>query len=152
MVSFLLNGKQTEFTGDGKEALLFVLRDDLGLSGTRVGCTEGLCGACHVLIDGRPVPSCETPMWSLESRSVETVESITDNFPNLIGAFVDSQAFQCAYCANGIIVSVAALLRREPRPSLNSVRLALERNLCRCGAHNRIVDAISGLAAAEALT
>ena len=119
--------------------LLDVLRDDLGLKGTRFGCGAGECGACQVLLDGRPVPSCDTPLWAAVGHSVTTVEGLGGA---LRQAFVDEQAAQCGYCSSGMLIAAAALLERQPAPNETQVRAALDGQLCRCGAHNRIVRAV----------
>jgi len=128
--------------------LLDVLRDELGLKGARLGCGANQCGACHVLVDGRSMAACDTPMWSVQGKAVTTVEGLD---ARLRQAFVDEQAAQCGYCSSGMLVAAAALLRSQPRPTEAEVRLALDGHLCRCGAHNRIVRAVlraaGGLAA-----
>lgn len=128
--------------------LLDVLRDELGLKGTRLGCGANQCGACHVLVDGHSMAACDTPMWSVQGKAVTTVEGLD---ARLRQAFVDEQAAQCGYCSSGMLVAAAALLRSQPRPTEAEVRLALDGHLCRCGAHNRIVRAVlraaGGLAA-----
>jgi nicotinate dehydrogenase subunit A len=144
-----VNGKREEVRTEQDTALLYVLRNHLGLKGTRFGCGLGLCGACFVLIDGRPEFSCDTPMWAVEGREVTTVEGLgTAGRPHPVAqAIVDGQAAQCGYCISGIVVAAAALLTANPDPTEDDVRAALDRNLCRCGAHNRIIRAV--LAAAE---
>ena len=128
--------------------LLDVLRDELGLKGARLGCGANQCGACHVLVDGRSMAACDTPLWSVQGKAVTTVEGLD---ARLRQAFVDEQAAQCGYCSSGMLVAAAALLRSQPRPTEAEVRLALDGHLCRCGAHNRIVRAVlraaGGLAA-----
>jgi nicotinate dehydrogenase subunit A len=121
-----------------------VLRNDLDLKGTRFGCGTAQCGACFVLLDGHPVPSCDTPLWSAAGKSVTTVEGLGEagGLHPLQQAFLDEQAAQCGYCTSGVLVSAAALLRRNPSPSEDDVRAALDRNLCRCGSHNRMVRAV----------
>jgi nicotinate dehydrogenase subunit A len=124
--------------------LLDVLRGDLGLSGPRFGCGLGLCGACFVLIDGRARSSCDFPAWAAEGREVITVEGLLDGetLHAVQQAFIDEQAAQCGYCTSGMVVSAVALLRGRRTPSEQEVREALDGNLCRCGAHRRIVDAV----------
>jgi nicotinate dehydrogenase subunit A len=124
--------------------LLDVLRGDLGLSGPRFGCGLGLCGACFVLIDGRARSSCDFPAWAAEGREVTTVEGLLDGetLHAVQQAFIDEQAAQCGYCTSGMVVSAVALLRGRRTPSEQEVREALDGNLCRCGAHRRIVDAV----------
>ncbi|HUY03718.1 MAG TPA: 2Fe-2S iron-sulfur cluster-binding protein, partial [Rhodocyclaceae bacterium] len=123
-----------------------------GLKGSRFGCGANQCGACHVLIDGAAVASCDTPMWAVEGKSVTTVEGLgTPDSPHpLQRALIEEQAAQCGYCSSGVLISAAALLLRCPQPSAEEVRQALERNLCRCGSHNRIVRAVLSAAAERA--
>jgi nicotinate dehydrogenase subunit A len=126
--------------GDPDTPLLDVLRGDLGLVGSRFGCGVGLCGACFVLLDGHPAPACDTPLWSAAGRAVTTVEGLRGH--PLLDAFLAEQAAQCGYCLSGILVSAAALLAREPHPDEAAVKGALDRHLCRCGAHGRMVRAV----------
>jgi nicotinate dehydrogenase subunit A len=144
-----VNGRREEVRTEQDTALLYVLRNHLGLKGTRFGCGLGLCGACFVLIDGRPEYSCDTPMWAVEDREVTTVEGLgTPGRPHPVAqAIVDGQAAQCGYCMSGIVVAAAALLAANPSPTEDDVRAALDRNLCRCGAHNRITRAVLAAAA-----
>jgi nicotinate dehydrogenase subunit A len=140
MISFSLNGAPQEVDVDPDTPLLYVLRNDLGLMGARFGCGVGLCGACFVHVDGVPVPSCDTPVWSLEGKAVVTVEGLR---PHAVQqAFLDEQAAQCGYCVTGIIMTAAALLDRDPHPSAGEVTEALDRHLCRCGAQQRMVRAV----------
>jgi aerobic-type carbon monoxide dehydrogenase small subunit (CoxS/CutS family) len=126
-----------------------VLRDDLGLVGTRFGCGQGLCGACSVRLDGVVVPSCQTPVWQAEGRSVTTVEGLSaGGSPHPVQrAILDRQAAQCGFCISGIVVRAAALLDEEPDADAARVAETLDGHLCRCGTHRRIVDAV--LAARE---
>jgi nicotinate dehydrogenase subunit A len=143
-----VNGAATEVAAAADVPLLYVLRNDLGLKGTRFGCGTAQCGACFVLLDGHPVPSCDTPLWAAAGKDVTTVEGLGGGALHpLQQAFVEEQAAQCGYCTSGVLVSAAALLRKNPRPSGEQVRAALDRNLCRCGSHNRMVRAV--LRAAE---
>lgn len=147
-----VNGSECSVQAEEGTSLLEVLRNALGLKGTRFGCGSGECGACHVLLDGQSVPACDTPVESVQGREVVTVEGFSeDGRPNrLQQAFLDEQAGQCGYCLSGILASATALLAREPHPSEDQVRAALDAHLCRCGAHNRIVRAVlraSGAAA-----
>jgi nicotinate dehydrogenase subunit A len=139
-----VNGVEREIVADPATSLLSVLRGTLGLTATHFGCGANQCGACYVLIDGHAVASCDTPLWAAAGKEITTLEGLgTPEAPHpLQRAFIDEQAMQCGYCISGIIVSAAALLRRNPSPSEAEVREALDRNLCRCGAHNRIVRAI----------
>lgn len=149
MTALRVNGVEHEVDCDPDTPLLSVLRNDLGLMGAKFGCGMGLCGACNVLVDGHPVHSCDTPVWSVAGKEVTTVEGLGDDGrPHpLQEAFVAHQALQCGYCTAGMIVTAAALLEREPDVDEAGVRRALDGNLCRCGAHNRIVRAV--LAAKE---
>ena len=148
-VTFSVNG--VEHSCDTPQAnLLDVLRNELGLIAARFGCGEGLCGACRVLVDGRAMASCDMPLWAVAGRTVVTLEGLgTPERPHALQeAFIAEQAMQCGYCISGIIVSAAELLGRNPDPDEASIRDALDGNLCRCGAHNRIVRAVSRAAAA----
>lgn len=149
MTGFVVNGSPVEVDGDPDTPLLTVLRDDLGLVGTRFGCGQGLCGACFVRLDGAVVPSCQTPIWQAEGCSITTVEGLSaGGTPHPVQrAILDRQAAQCGFCISGIVVRAAALLEEEPDADAGRVAEALDRNLCRCGAHRRIVDAV--LAARE---
>ncbi len=135
----LVNGQACTLHAPAEARLLDVLREDLGLKGTRMGCGANACGACHVLLDGRSVASCDTPIWACEGRAVVTVEGLPEV---LRQAFLDEQAAQCGYCSSGMMASAAALLARNARPTDAQVRTALDGHLCRCGAHNRIVRAV----------
>jgi nicotinate dehydrogenase subunit A len=141
-VALVVNGTRHEIACDPDTPLLYVLRNDLGLVGAKFGCGVGLCGACNVLIDGHPVHSCDTPVWSVAGKQVTTVEGLGGH--PLQETFVDEQALQCGYCTSGMVVTAAALLEREPDVDEDGVRRALDGNLCRCGAHNRIVRAVLG--------
>lgn len=143
-VTLRVNGAETTIVADPAMSLLSVLRGDLGLTGTHFGCGADQCGACNVLIDGQAVASCDTPLWAAAGKDVVTVEGLgTPERPHpLQRAFLAEQAAQCGYCTSGILISAAALLKRNPDPSDAEVRAALDRNLCRCGAHNRIVRAV----------
>lgn len=149
MTTFEVNGARVEVDGDPETPLLTVLRDDLGLVGTRFGCGQGLCGACFVQLDGAVVPSCQTPVWQAEGGSVTTVEGLSvDGAPHPVQrAILDRQAAQCGFCISGIVVQAASLLEAEPDADATRVAEALDRNLCRCGTHRRILDAV--LAARE---
>jgi nicotinate dehydrogenase subunit A len=139
-----VNGQRREVDADPDTPLLYVLRNDLGLVGSRFGCGMGLCGACFVHVDGAVVPSCDTPLWSVEGKTVVTVEGLAPEgeLHPVQQAILDEQAAQCAYCVTGVIMSGAALLERLPRPEEAEVVEALDRNLCRCGAHGRMVRAV----------
>ena len=146
---FSVNGVARELQAEEDTPLVYVLRNDIDLKGTRFGCGVNQCGACHVLIDGHSVPSCDTPIWAAEGKNVVTVEGLAkDNVLHpLQQAFIDEQAAQCGYCISGILITASALLDKNPQPSEAEVRAALDKHLCRCGSHNRIVRAV--LRAAE---
>jgi aerobic-type carbon monoxide dehydrogenase small subunit (CoxS/CutS family) len=140
---FIVNGCRASVNVDADTALLYVLRNDLGLKGTRPGCAAGACGSCTVMLDGRAVQSCDTPMSAVIERAITTVEGLgTFERPHPVQqAFLDLQAAQCGYCINGMMVSVAALLAVTPEPSEAQLRTALKRHLCRCGTQLRILQA-----------
>jgi nicotinate dehydrogenase subunit A len=140
MIEFVLNGEVRAVAADPDTPLLYALRNDLGLMGARFGCGLGLCGACVVHVDRVPVPSCDTPLWSVAGKTVTTVEGIAPH--PVQQAFLDEQAAQCGYCVTGIIMTAAALLESERRPDEETVAAALDRHLCRCGAQQRMVRAI----------
>jgi len=139
-----VNGVETALEADPDTPLLYALRNDLGLKGTRFGCGSGQCGACLVLIDGHPTPACDTPLWSAAGKRITTVEGLSagGGLHPLQNAFLAEQAAQCGYCTSGILISAAALLAKNSRPTEREVREALDRNLCRCGSHNRMVRAV----------
>jgi nicotinate dehydrogenase subunit A len=139
-----VNGVESELEAGPDTPLLYALRNDLGLKGTRFGCGSGQCGACFVLIDGHPAPACDTPLWGVAGKSITTVEGLGagGELHFLQEAFLAEQAAQCGYCTSGILISAAALLMKNPRPTESEVREALDRNLCRCGSHNRMVRAV----------
>ena len=139
-----VNGVDRVVQADPATSLLAVLRGSLGLTGTHFGCGTNQCGACNVLIDGQAVAACDTPLWAAAGKTVTTVEGLgSPERPHpLQSAFMVEQAMQCGYCVSGILMSAAALLARTRDPSEAEVRTALDRNLCRCGAHNRMVRAV----------
>lgn len=153
-VRFRLNGVATEVEADPDGSLLSLLRGSLGLTGAHFGCGAGECGACNVMVGDRAVTACDTPLWSVADKEVTTVEGLgTADRPHpLQSAFIAEQAMQCGYCIPGILISAAALLKQNPRPSDAEVRAALDRNLCRCGSHNRIVKAVLRAAAEMAVS
>jgi nicotinate dehydrogenase subunit A len=144
VIRLTVNRTVRESGADEDTPLLYVLRNDFGLKGPRFGCGTGHCGACRVLLDGRAVTSCDTPLWAAAGKRVTTVEGLgTPERPHpLQRALIDEQALQCGYCICGIIMSAAALLESNRSPSESEIRAALDSNLCRCGAHNRIVRAV----------
>ena len=139
-----VNGIEHSVTAEADTPLLYILRNDLQLKGTRFGCGLGQCGACNVLIDGRCVQSCDTPLWAAAGKRITTIEGLgtPGRLHPLQQAFIDEQAAQCGYCASGIIMSAKALLDKIPLPGEAEIHAALDRNLCRCGTHTRIVRAI----------
>jgi nicotinate dehydrogenase subunit A len=148
-VRFRLNGVETEIDADPDRSLLDILRGPLRMTGPHFGCGANECGACNVIVDGHAVASCDTPLWSVADKDITTVEGLgTSEHPHpLQTAFIAEQALQCGYCIPGILISAAALLKKNPNPSDREVRTALDRNLCRCGSHNRIVKAVLRAAA-----
>ena len=151
MTRFTLNGAAVSTELPSSTPVVDVLREGFGLFGTRYGCGAEECGSCMVLVDGRPETSCTLPLDAVAGRELRTVEGLgTPGAPHpLQTAFLDEQAGQCGFCLSGILVSAAALLERNPEPDEAAVRAALERHLCRCGAHNRIVRAVLRAAAAR---
>ena len=146
---FRLNGVETEIDANPDTPLLTVLRGPLGLTGSHFGCGVGECGACTVLLDNHAVNACDTPLWSVAGKDITTVEGLgSEQHPHpLQRAFIAEQAMQCGYCLSGIMMSAAALLKKNTDPSSADVKTALDRNLCRCGSHNRMVRAILRAAA-----
>ncbi len=143
-IRLTVNGKSVELNSGSDTPLLFALRDELDLSSVHLGCGANQCGSCHVIVDGHAIASCDTPLWAAEGKSVTTLEGLgSPAAPHALQrAFIAEQAMQCGYCIAGIMTTAAALLARQPNPSAAYVRAALDRNRCRCGAHNRIVRAV----------
>jgi len=143
-LQFVVNGRSITVTCDGTVPLLTVLRDHLGLRGTKFGCGAEQCGACMVLIDGKPEYSCSREAATVAGRSITTVEGLSDGgaLHALQQAFLDEQAGQCGYCLSGILVSASALLTKSNKPSRADIVAALDPHLCRCGIHNRVVRAV----------
>ncbi len=139
-----VNGKSVHVESDASTPLLSVLREELGLRGSRFGCGTEQCGACMVLIGGEPAFSCTREVATVAGKTITTVEGLSDNgaLHPLQQAFIDEQAGQCGYCLAGILVSAAALLRRTPTPTRAEIVTALEAHLCRCGMHNRVIRAV----------
>jgi len=152
-IQFQLNGTAAAVDTDPDQTLLDVLRGRLGVTSPHFGCGAGECGACYVMVGDRAMASCDMPMWSVADKQVVTVEGLgTAEQPHpLQRAFISEQAMQCGYCVSGILMSAAALLKQNPKPTEEEVRAALDRNLCRCGSQNRMVRAILR-AANEAVT
>jgi nicotinate dehydrogenase subunit A len=150
-ISFTLNGKPTRVMVDDGRMLLWVLRYDLGLTGTKFGCGEGLCGACTVVMDRDAVRSCATPMKDVAGKSVLTIEGLEQGgkLHPIQQAFIKHHAFQCGYCTSGMILSAYALLQKTPRPTAEEIIEQMDDNLCRCGSHVRIVEAIQEAAGSK---
>ena len=143
-ILFNLNGNDVSFEGESNQTLLWVLRTKFKLTGTKYGCGEGLCGACTVLIDGSAVRSCTTKMEVIAGKKVITIEGLSkgEKLHPVQQAFVNHDALQCGYCTPGMILNAVGLLNDIPNPSREDIIWGMEDNLCRCGAHNRILDAI----------
>ena len=143
-IAFTLNGVARTVTVDEDRTLLWVLRDDLGFTGSKFGCGASFCGACTVLIDGREVRSCVTPVSRVAGRKVVTVEGLAqgDTLSPVQEAFVEHVGFQCGFCTSGMVIGATALLNANPKPTRAQIVQGMERHLCRCAAHHRIVDAI----------
>ena len=151
-ITLRVNGTEHAVRAHPDTPLLYILRNDLGLKGTRFGCGSGECGACYVIIEGRAVASCDTPLWSAAGKDIVTVEGLggEGRLHPLQQAFIDEQAAQCGYCASGIMMCAAALLANNPAPTETEIRAGLDKNLCRCGTHNRIVRAVQRAAVKQA--
>ncbi len=147
-IRFKLNDKETELVTDPNQILLWVLRNHFGLTGTKFGCGIGFCGACTVLIDNEPVRSCMTPVSDVAGKSVVTIEGLAegDKLHPVQQAFIDHDALQCGYCTSGMIMTAAGMLGRNPSPTRDEIISGMEDNLCRCGAHTRIIDAVADAA------
>ena len=143
-MELVVNGVRSRVAGDPGRPLLFVLRNELDLTGSKYGCGEGQCGACTVLLDGVPHRSCVTPVSAAAGKEITTIEGLADGerLHPLQQAFIECDAMQCGYCTPGMIVESAALLRTNPAPSEPQIRHALEGHICRCGTYNRIVAAV----------
>lgn len=144
-----LNGRPVQVDADPRRPLLDVLRNTLGLKATRLGCAQGQCGACTVLFGDRARTSCDLALGDVAGQSITTLEGLgTPEAPHrLQQAFVEEQALQCGFCTSGLLMASAALLKRNPQPTEQQVRDALDANLCRCGVHNRVVRAVLKAAA-----
>ena len=148
-IRFQLNGKPTTLETDEDRTLLWVLRTDLGLTGSKYGCGVGVCGSCTVVIDGKTVQSCQTSLKEVQDTEVTTIEGLArgGELHPLQQAFVDHGGLQCGFCTPGMIMSAHGLLLADPRPSREKVVDAMEGNLCRCSAYKRILEAIESVAA-----
>ena len=145
-MSFLLsvNGAEHSVDAPPDSKLLYVLRDSLGMTGTKYGCGEGMCGACTVLLDGKPARSCQAPLSAVVGKKITTIEGLEENgrLHPVQQAFVGAEAFQCAYCTSGMIMAAVGLLKKNPRPSDEEIINAMDGNICRCGTYPRIVEAV----------
>ncbi|MGB5293857.1 MAG: (2Fe-2S)-binding protein [Thermoanaerobaculia bacterium] len=143
-IRFRLNGQQKTLEADGDRKLLWVLRTDLGLTGTKYGCGESFCGSCTVIVDGEPVRTCQYPVSAVQGKEVITIEGLASgkNLHPLQEEFADRGALQCGFCTPGMIMNAYGLLLAKKRPSRGEIVEGMEENLCRCGAHQRIVEAI----------
>ncbi len=147
-ISFKLNGKAVSINTDSERALLWVLRTDLGMTGTKYGCGKALCGACTVVVDDRAIRSCTLPVRSVKDKEVLTIEGLANNgkLNPIQEAFMKHDALQCGFCTSGMIITAYALLLRNPQPTEEEIVRGMENNLCRCGAHTRIIRAIQSAA------
>ena len=147
-IHFVLNGHPITLDADDERMLLWVLRTDLALTGTKYGCGEGLCGACTVTIGGKAVRSCMTTLKNVAGKDVVTIEGLAGDgkLHPLQQAFIDHGALQCGYCTSGMLMDASVFLREHPKPSRQEIMTHMERNLCRCGAHQRVVEAIESAA------
>lgn len=147
-----INSQPIQSSLPDKTPLLNLLRDELGLAGAKLGCGEGECGACMVLVDGRPQTSCNLPLWAVKDHDITTLEGLgsAERPHALQEAFMAENAGQCGYCLSGILVSASALLQHTPRPTRADICAALDKHLCRCGAHERIIRAVQRAAQALA--
>lgn len=143
-IRFRLNGAPAALDTDGGRSLLWVLRTDLALTGTKYGCGAGICGACTVAVDGKAVRSCQTTLKEIEGKDVTTIEGLAQGaeLHPLQNAFIEHGGFQCGYCTSGMIMNAHAFLLEHPHPSREAISVGMEDNLCRCGAHERILVAI----------
>ena len=152
MAEITVNGVRRTVEAKPDTPLLYVLRNELGLVGSRFGCGSGQCGACFVLVDGRPMASCDMPVWSAAGKSITTVEGLGQGgeLHPVQKALIAEQAAQCGYCMSGIAVAAAALLSTNDSPSDSEIRQALDKHLCRCGSHNRVIRAVKKAASEQA--
>jgi len=148
-IELSVNGTQHSVLSDGEASLLSVLRNEIGLTGSKYGCGEGQCGACTVLIDGFPQRSCITKLWSVAGKAITTIEGVEHDgkLHPLQEAFLADDALQCGYCTSGMIVSAVGLLKASPNPSVAEIVEFMQGNICRCGTYPRIVAAIQKAAA-----
>jgi len=151
ILSFTVNGKPARVETDDGRSLLWTLRTDLGLTGTKYGCGVGLCGSCTVVVGGKAVRSCGTSLADVQGKEVTTIEGLARDgrLHPLQQAFIDKGGLQCGYCTPGMIMNAYGLLLADPHPSREKVLDAMEGNLCRCGAYKRILEAIESVAGKE---
>jgi aerobic-type carbon monoxide dehydrogenase small subunit (CoxS/CutS family) len=143
-VTLSINGIEHQVDVPPDSKLLYVLRENLGLTGTKYGCGEGMCGACTVLLDGKPARSCQAPLSSVVGKKITTIEGLEQSgkLHPVQEAFLQVEAFQCAYCTSGMIMNAVGLLSKNPQPTDEQIITGMEGNVCRCGTHSRIVEAI----------
>lgn len=144
-MDLVIDGKHVRTGVEAERPLLFVLRNQLGLTGTKYGCGEGQCGACTVLVDGKPQRSCQIPAGTIGDKEIVTIEGLADDgqLHPVQRSFIECDAMQCGYCTPGMILASVALLRKNTSPSVAEIKRALEGNVCRCGAYNRIIAAVN---------
>lgn len=142
-----VNGKEHTVEVNGSNSLLYTLREHLDLTGCKYGCGEGVCGACTVLVNGLPIRSCITPSGSVQNKDITTIEGLEENseLHKVQKQFLEADPFQCSYCASGMIMSAAALLKRNPNPSRQEIIDAMDGNICRCGTYPAIIEAITNV-------
>ncbi len=147
-VTLLINGAEHKVDVPADTKLLYVLRDNLGLTGTKYGCGEGMCGVCTVLLDGKPARSCQAPLSVVAGKKITTIEGLEQNgkLHPVQEAFLKAEAFQCAYCTSGMIMAAVGLLSKNPQPSDEQIISAMDGNVCRCGTHPRIIEAVRQVA------
>jgi len=150
-LTLLINGAEHKVDVPADTKLLYVLRDNLGLTGTKYGCGEGMCGACTVLLDGKPARSCQAPLSVVAGKKITTIEGLEQNgkLHPVQEAFLKAEAFQCAYCTSGMIMAAVGLLSKNPQPSEEQIISGMEGNVCRCGTHLRIMEAMRQAASAK---
>jgi aerobic-type carbon monoxide dehydrogenase small subunit (CoxS/CutS family) len=149
-IQLQINGQRHSIQSDPDTSLLTILRDHLGLTGSKYGCGEGQCGSCTVLLDGAPRRSCVTPVSAAAGKPITTIEGLeqSGSLHPVQQAFLDAEAFQCAYCTSGMIMSSVALLKQNSNPTPAEIEQALQGNICRCGTHPRIIEAVQKAAKA----
>jgi aerobic-type carbon monoxide dehydrogenase small subunit (CoxS/CutS family) len=145
-IAFTLNGRRVHLDIDGDRKLLWILRTELGLTGTKFGCGEGLCGACTVLVDGEASRSCQLSAHEVAGKEITSIEGLAqgDDLHPIQEAFVQHDAMQCGFCTPGMILTAYSLLKRNPQATREEIIRGMDDNLCRCGAHKRILEAIEG--------